>query len=245
MNKKSIPTPHINAKSNEIAKYVLMCGDPNRAKYAAKKYLNNCKLVTSIRGILGFTGNYKNKKVTIIAHGMGVPSIGIYAYELYHFYQVNVIYRIGSAGSYKKDLNIGDIVLVKKAWNDSMVSKWWKIKEDEDHIFYATKKCNDNILKIAAKLKINLTQEFVSSDDCFYKDKSFSIKKIKQKIGNIGACEMEAYALFALAKKFKKKAACLLTISDSLVAKKFMTSFDRVVKFNHMIKLALEAIINE
>lgn len=109
------PTPHIGAKKKEIAKYILMPGDPQRAKYIAKKYLHNYKLVTSIRGILGYTGFYKQKKITVIAHGMGIPSIGIYAYELFRFYDVSVIYRIGSAGSYQKNLEIGNVVLVKKA----------------------------------------------------------------------------------------------------------------------------------
>ena len=109
------PTPHIGAKKNEIAKYVLMPGDPQRAKYITKKYLHNFKLVTSIRGILGYTGFYKQKKITVIAHGFGFPSIGIYAYELFRFYDVNVIYRIGSAGSYQKNLGIGNVILVKKA----------------------------------------------------------------------------------------------------------------------------------
>ena len=110
-----VPTPHIGAKKNEIARHVLMPGDPQRAKYIAKKYLRNPKLVTSIRGILGYTGFYKQKKITIIAHGIGIPSIGIYAYELFNFYDVSTIYRIGSAGSYQKDLGAGAVVLVKKA----------------------------------------------------------------------------------------------------------------------------------
>lgn len=110
-----VPTPHIGAKKNEIARHVLMPGDPQRAKYIAKKYLRNPKLVTSIRGILGYTGFYKQKKITIIAHGIGIPSIGIYAYELFNFYDVGTIYRIGSAGSYQKDLGVGAVVLVKKA----------------------------------------------------------------------------------------------------------------------------------
>lgn len=238
-----VPTPHIGARKNEIAKRVLMPGDPQRAKYIATKYLHNFKLVTSIRGILGYTGFYKQKKVTIIAHGIGIPSIGIYAYELFHFYNVSTIYRIGSAGSYQKDLDIGKVILVSKAWNDSNVSKWWKVTEDEKNVFYPTKKCNDNILKTAKKMRINVLQENVSSEDCFYKDYSiFTARKI---MGNVNVCEMEAYALFALAKKFGKKAACLLTISDNLITKVSMSPKQRVSKFNQMVKLGLEAIIKE
>lgn len=238
-----IPTPHIAAKKSEIAKCVLMPGDPQRAKYIAKKYLRHFQLVTSIRGILGYTGFYKQKKITILAHGMGIPSIGIYAYELFHFYDVNTIYRIGSAGSYQKDIKIGNVILVKKAWNDSNVSKWWNVKEDEKNIFYPTKKCNDNILKTAKKLKINILQENISSEDCFYKD--CSIAKARKIMGNVNVCEMESYALFALAKKFKKKAACLLTISDNLITKISISAKQRVNEFNQMIKLSLEAIIKE
>ena len=238
-----IPTPHIGATKSEIAKYVLMPGDPQRAKYIAKKYLYNPKLVTSIRGILGYTGFYKQKKITIIAHGIGIPSIGIYAYELFHFYGVNTIYRIGSAGSYQKNIGIGNIILVKKAWSDSNVSKWWNINEDERNIFYPTKKCNDNIKKTKKRLKINVLQENVSSEDCFYKD--YSILEARKIMGNVNVCEMEAYALFALAKKFNKKAACLLTISDNLITKISMSHKQRVNKFNKMIKLSLEAMIKE
>ncbi len=237
------PTPHIGAKKNEIAKYVLMPGDPQRAKYIAKKYLHNYKLVTSIRGILGYTGFYKQKKITVIAHGMGIPSIGIYAYELFCFYDVRVIYRIGSAGSYQKNLEVGNVVLVKKAWSDSNVSKWWKVSEDEKNIFYPSKKCNDNILKTAKRMKINILQENVSSEDCFYKD--YSIHDARKLMGNVNVCEMESYALFALAKKFNKKAACLLTISDNLITKISMSAKQRVNKFNRMIHLSLEAMINE
>ena len=237
------PTPHIGAKKNEIAKYVLMPGDPQRAKYIAKKYLHNYKLVTSIRGILGYTGFYKQKKITVIAHGIGIPSIGIYAYELFCFYDVGVIYRIGSAGSYQKNLEVGNVVLVKKAWSDSNVSKWWKVSEDEKNIFYPSKKCNDNILKTAKRMKINILQENVSSEDCFYKD--YSIHDARKLMGNVNVCEMESYALFALAKKFNKKAACLLTISDNLITKISMSAKQRVNKFNRMIHLSLEAMINE
>ena len=238
-----VPTPHIGAKKNEIARHVLMPGDPQRAKYIAKKYLRNPKLVTSIRGILGYTGFYKQKKITIIAHGIGIPSIGIYAYELFNFYDVSTIYRIGSAGSYQKDLGVGAVVLVKKAWNDSNVSKWWNVVEDEKNIFYPTKKCNDNILKTAKKMKINIFQKNVSSEDCFYKD--YSVLNARKLMGNVNVCEMESYALFALAKKFNKKAACLLTISDNLITKISMSANQRINNFNQMIKLALEAIINE
>ena len=238
-----VPTPHIGAKKNEIARHVLMPGDPQRAKYIAKKYLRNPKLVTSIRGILGYTGFYKQKKITIIAHGIGIPSIGIYAYELFNFYDVGTIYRIGSAGSYQKDLGVGAVVLVKKAWNDSNVSKWWNVVEDEKNIFYPTKKCNDNILKTAKKMKINIFQKNVSSEDCFYKD--YSVLNARKLMGNVNVCEMESYALFALAKKFNKKAACLLTISDNLITKISMSANQRINNFNQMIKLALEAIINE
>ncbi len=237
------PTPHIGAKKNEIARHVLMPGDPQRAKYIVKKYLRNPKLVTSIRGILGYTGFYKQKKITVIAHGIGIPSIGIYAYELFHFYDVRVIYRIGSAGSYQKNLKIGNVVLVKKAWNDSNVNKWWKVSEDEKNVFYPSKKCNDNILKTAKRMKIKILQENVSSEDCFYKD--YSIDDARKLMGNVNVCEMEAYALFALAKKFNKKAACLLTISDNLITKISMSANQRINNFNQMIKLALEAIINE
>ena len=241
---KNIPTPHNEAKQNDIASYVIMPGDPKRAQFVAKNFLKKAKLVNTVRGMLAFTGYYKNVKVTIMAHGMGMPSIGIYAYELFKFYNVKAIYRIGSAGSLNKKLKIGTCFLVNAAWSDTNFHKWLKVKTDQKNIFFPTIKCNANILKTAKTIKLPINTYKIFSSDCFYSE--YSPQQVIKITNGANAIEMESFSLFAIAKKLNKKAACLLTISDSLVSKEKPLSADkRVTSFKNMIKIALEAIIKE
>ena len=230
-------TAHNEAKIDEIAKTVLMPGDPLRAKYIAETYLKNIKLVNQVRGMLAYTGTYKGKTLTIMASGMGMPSIGIYSYELFKFYNVDNIIRIGSAGSYVKELNVKDLVMVDNAYSDSSfayVQNGFLLNHIE-----SDKSINEVIKNTANEHNINIKLENIYSSDVFYHDKEVDfVKKY-----NLKAVEMESFALFHNAKALNKKAACLLTISDSFVTKEEMTSEERQNSLNEMITLALEAAI--
>ena len=230
-------TAHNEAKIDEIAKTVLMPGDPLRAKYIAETYLKNIKLVNQVRGMLAYTGTYKGKTLTIMASGMGMPSIGIYSYELFKFYNVDNIIRIGSAGSYVKELNVKDLVMVDNAYSDSSfayVQNGFLLNNIE-----SDKSIDEVIKNTANEHNINIKLENIYSSDVFYHDKEVDfVKKYDLK-----AVEMESFALFHNAKALNKKAACLLTISDSFVTKEEMTSEERQNSLNDMITLALESII--
>lgn len=224
-------TPHIEAKKDEIAKTVLMPGDPLRALKIAEKYLNNYKLVNKVRNIYAFTGYYNNKLVTIMASGMGMGSMGIYSYELFKFYDVDNIIRIGSAGSYTKDLNIGDVLLVEEAFTDS------NFAYNQDGI-------NNNIIKSSELLNNKIIGEVkkgrVLSSDVFYKEDE-NYKKMYNE-NNCLAVEMESFALFHNAKKLNKNATCLLTISDNFETNEKMSSKEREENFDKMVELALKMI---
>ena len=160
-----IPTPHNEAKKSDIASRVIMPGDPKRAEFIAKNFLKKAKLVNTVRGALAYTGYFENTKVTVMAHGMGIPSIGIYAYELFKFYDVDVIYRIGSAGSLNKNLKVGTCFLVNAAWSNSAFAWWLKVKCDQPNIFFPTKKCNAHILKTAKAINLPIKEHRIISND--------------------------------------------------------------------------------
>lgn len=233
-------TPHISAKKDEIAKTVLLAGDPLRAKYIADNFLKNVKKVSEIRNALFFTGYYNDKKVTVGTSGMGCPSIGIYSYELYKFYDVENIIRIGTGGSYSKDLDVKDVLNVTAAFSQStyaLICSGNKITEDTiDASLEIVNKIND----AAKKLNIKITNGKIHSSDVFYNPKKDLVKYFS--IRNILAVEMESFALFANAKILNKKAGCILTISDSLLNNKVMTPIERQTNLNKMIKLSLESI---
>ena len=159
-------TPHNEANINEIAKTVLMPGDPLRAKYIAETYLDDYKLVNKVRNIYAYTGKYKGKEVTIMASGMGMPSMGIYSYELFKFYDVDNIIRIGTAGAYTKDLNLYDVVLVEGSYSESSFAK--AQNGCLDNILYSNKELNKKIEDTAEKLNINVTKSIIHSSDIFY-----------------------------------------------------------------------------
>ncbi|UWD34422.1 purine-nucleoside phosphorylase [Mesomycoplasma molare] len=229
-------TPHINAKPGSIAKTVLMPGDPLRAKFIAETFLTNVELVNTVRNMFMYTGLYKGKPITIAASGMGVPSIGIYSYELYKFYDVERIVRIGSAGSYKEDLKLYDVLLVDSAYSDSHSYSQLVLGENT-HVLEPSKKLNAQLLENALKLGIDLHLGRVHSSDVFYASRPLS-KTIE--ITQADAVEMESFALFANAKKLNKEAACLLTISDNLITKEETSSEERETKFLKMMEIALE-----
>ena len=229
-------TPHINASKKDIAQVVLMPGDPLRAKFIAEKFLTNCKLVSKVRNMFFYTGYYKEKKVTIAGSGMGQPSIGIYSYELFKFYNVEKIIRIGSSGSYIKDLKLYDLVLVDEAYSESSFIKL----NNNKNILSPSIKLNQLIQKKANELKINVIECRVHSTDLFYDITPLNsiIKKT-----NAWCVDMEAYALFAISKLLNKEAACLLTISDNLITNEEASIEEREKTFINMMKLSLETAI--
>lgn len=235
-----IPTAHIEVKDKDlIAKTVLMPGDPLRAKFIADTFLDDVVKVNTVRNMLAFTGTYKGKKVTVMGSGMGMPSIGIYSYELYNFYGVENIIRVGSAGSYSAHLDLYDVVIAKDAWSESSFAKTMGVTNRSK--ISATKSLNNHLKKSAEKLGVKLNEETIHSSDVFYRVNSDEYKEIFEK-HNASCVEMEAFALFANAKQLGKKAACLLTISDSFITKKETTSEERQTAFTEMMKVALESI---
>ncbi|WP_381415325.1 purine-nucleoside phosphorylase [Spiroplasma endosymbiont of Anurida maritima] len=231
-------TPHITAKKEDIAKIVIMPGDPLRAKYIAEKFLTDVKLVNEVRNMLMFTGTYKGQRITIAGSGMGCASIGIYSYELYKFYDVDTIIRVGSAGSYRKELNVFDVVLADKAYGESTYAKI--ATGIEGNIIDASKNIITSIKDTAKELSHVVTTGTVHSSDVFYRKNPNDWKEITTKYDAL-CVEMESYALYANAIALNKQAACLLTISDSFITSEKTSPEDRQNSFNNMIKLALES----
>ena len=234
---------HNEAKIGEIAKNVLMPGDPMRAKYIAENFLEDYKLVHQVRGMYAFTGTYKGKEVTIMASGMGMPSIGIYSYELYKFYGVENIIRIGSCGGHVEKLNVLDIVLVDKAYTEGNFAK--NMTGNECHLVDSSSKLNDIIESTAREMNQKYVKGNMACTECFdpYLDDPYLFINRLPKENEIMGSEMESFALFYTAKKLEKNAACLLTVSDSLCKSEELTSEQRQTSMNDMIKLALEAVI--
>ena len=233
-------TPHNEANKNEISKIVIMPGDPLRAKYISEKYLNNVKLVNKVRNMYAYTGYYKDKEVTVMASGMGIPSIGIYSYELFNDYDVDVIIRIGNCGSYSKDLNVKDIVLVNESYSESTYLK--VMNNDESNTVSSSKELNEKIKNTANNLNISIKEEKVHSTDAFY-TKNEIYNEIREKY-NCNCVEMESFGLLSNAKVLNKKAACILTVSDSFITSEELSSKEREESLDDMIRLSLESIIN-
>lgn len=232
-------TPHIESKKEDIAKTVLMPGDPLRAKYIAEHYLENVRLINTVRNMYGYTGTYKGKEVTVFASGMGMPSIGIYSYELFKFYDVENIIRIGSAGAYLKELKLYDVILVEQSYSESSFAK--AQNNEIYHTLESSHQLNAIIEQTAQELNIKLTSGTIHSSDVFYHDNSIYMEEVSKY--HCLACEMESFALFHNAKLLGKNASCILTISDNLVTKEETTSEDREKGLNDMILLALESSI--
>jgi purine-nucleoside phosphorylase len=232
-----IPTPHIEVKEEGIiAKTVLMPGDPLRAKFIADTFLENVEKFNSVRNVFGYTGTYKGRKISVMASGMGMPSIGIYSYELYQFYGVENIIRIGSCGAYTADLNLYDVILSTDVWSESSYAKVQN-GYDKD-VIAASSELNNQLAKIADDLGIKVHKKKIHSSDVFYRENLEEYKKIYKEHGCV-AVEMESFALFHNANLLGKKAACLLTVSDSLVTHEATTSEERQLAFTNMMKIAL------
>lgn len=230
-------TPHINAKEGDIAPIVIMPGDPKRASYIAENYLENVKLVTNVRYIFGYTGTYKGVRVTVMASGMGMPSMAIYAYELFSFYGVEKIIRVGSCKSLKEDIDINDIILATSAYTLSNFA--YSYGKDKINLIKSPVSFNNTISSTAKELGLKIYKGLVATSDVFYHD---YIDKKEKKYNAIGL-EMESFGLFYLAYKLKKKATAILTVSDSDYAKKNLSVDERKKTFDDAIVLALSSII--
>ena len=231
------PTPHIEAKFGEIAETVIMAGDPLRAKLMAERFLENPVQYNNVRGMLGFTGTYKGKRVSVQGHGMGIPSIGIYTYELYNFYGVKTIIRVGSAGAMHPDLHIGDLVIAMGACTNSNYASQYRLPGTFAPIadFDLTRRAVEAAEKFGFRYKVGN----VYSSDIFYDE--YSGLADWQKMGVL-AVEMEAPALYMNAARSGNKALCICTISDSLVTGEATTAEQRQTGFTNMMEVAFSLI---
>ena len=229
-------TPHNNARMGDIAKTVLMPGDPLRVEYIAKNYMEDAVCFNKVRGMLGYTGTYKGRKISVMGSGMGMPSMGIYSYELYKMYDVDNIIRVGSAGAFKDDINLKDIVIAQAACTDSNYMSLFKLPGTFAPVG------DYNLISNAAgnveELGLNVRVGNILSTDSFYtyapSDNDAWIRM------GVLCVDMEAAALYANAAALSKKALCMLTISDHLYKSEKLDADERQEGFNDMIKLALE-----
>ena len=235
-------TPHNEAKKEDIAKTVIMSGDPLRIKSIAEKYLDNYRLVNQIRNIYAYTGTYKGKEVTLMAHGMGIPSMGIYAYELFKEYDVDRIIRLGSCGTFSERNKVLDIVLVDKSYTESSFA--YQLNEERVNLVSSSKELNNRIIEVSKEnnIDINICNTLCSDVfDWYVKDFNSFYNRLPKEL-NIEVAEMESFALFYLANKFNKKASCILTVVDSHKEEKNLTSEERQNSLDRMTILALESI---
>ena len=231
------PTPHIGAQYGEIAETVLMAGDPLRAKFIADNYIENPVQFNDVRGMLGFTGTYNGKRVSVMGHGMGIPSIGIYSYELFNFYGVKTIIRVGSAGAYHPDLHIGDLVIAQGACTDSNYGAQYELPGTFAPIG------NFDLLRAAANAcearGINYKVGNILSSDVFYSDNPHADRWMKM---GVLAVEMEASALYMNAARSGNRALAICTISDHILTGEVTTAEERRTTFTHMMEVALSII---
>lgn len=236
-------TPHNEANKGDIAKTVIMPGDPLRAKYIVENFFDDYRLVNSVRGMYAYTGTYKGHKLTVMAHGMGMPSMGIYSYELFKFYDVDNIIRIGSCGSYIPELKLFDIVLSYNVFSESNYAL--TLNNDDCHIISSNNYLNSVIENTSNEFNIKITKGNTICSDCFdvyMADVNKFLERIPDGFNPISA-EMEAFALFYNANLLNKKASCLMSVVDSKFIKDIATPEERQTGLNNMIKLAIESAI--
>ena len=232
-------TVHIESNKGDIASVVLMPGDPKRSEYIAKNFLKDCKLVNSVRGMSAYTGYYKDKLVTVFPSGMGIPSMGIYSYELFKEYDVQKIIRIGSCGGYAENLKLNDIILVDNSYSESHYGI--DLDDNDSKLIGSDNDLNNIIESTANSLDKNIIKGNIYCSEAFYeKDYDFR-ERCKEK--DVLGIEMETFALFHNAKKFNKQASALLTVSDLFFSDKKLTSEEREKKLNDMILVALESCL--
>ena len=232
----NIPTAHNNAKANDFAKTVLMPGDPLRAKYIAETYLENPRQVTAVRNMFGYTGTYKGKENSVMGGGMGMPSIGIYSYELFNFYGVDQIIRIGSAGALQDHIKVMDVVIGMGACTDSNYAYQYGLPGTFAPI--ADYELMNKAIETAKRQGTNVVVGNVVSSDVFY-NADPTVNDRWRSMGVV-AVEMEAAALYMNAAKAKKKALCMLTISDHIYTGEALCAEDRQLGFGKMMEIALE-----
>ena len=237
----NIPTPHNAAREGQIAKTVLMPGDPLRAKFIAETYLENAECFTQVRNMLGYTGTYRGKPVSVMGGGMGIPSVGIYTYELFHFYGVERIIRIGSAGAIAENVGLKDIVIASGACTDSNYAAQYRLPGTFAPI--ASYPLLEKAVKAARTKETPIVVGNVLSADAFYDDREDALLLWK-KMGVL-AVEMEAAGLYMNAARAGKQALCLLTISDCPLRGESLPSSERETGFTQMMEIALETAIME
>lgn len=235
MSKEDTPSAHISAQYGDIANTVIMCGDPLRAKFIAEKYLDNPILYNEVRGMLGYTGTYKGKRVSVQGHGMGIPSIGIYSYELFNFYDVERIIRVGTAGALSEDMNIGDMLFAQAACTDSDYGHQYGFPARFAPI------ADFGLLEAAVRVARENNYPFqvgnIYSADVFYDE---SNRQMKWGKFGVKAVEMESSGLYINAAAACKKALTICTISDQLVHRKYASVEERRSSFTNMMNVALE-----
>ena len=236
---------HIEVENkSDIAKLVLMPGDPLRAKYIAENFLENAKCVTSVRNMLGFTGTYKGVPITVMGSGMGMPSIGIYSFELFHFFDVQKIIRIGTCGAVSPKANINDMLLSERVYSESNFA--YTFNNYRERVVMADEALNNDVMKAADELGLNdkLHKGMLTTMDVFgpYIDFERVLARIPKEYEVLGE-EMEAFGLIHIANSMNKKATAIATVVDSKFSDVVLTIEERQTSLNNMIKLALEAII--
>ena len=231
------PTPHIGAKYGEIAETVIMAGDPLRVKFMAERFLENPVCFNNVRGMLGFTGTYKGKRVSVMGHGMGIPSIAIYTYELFNFYDVKTIIRVGSAGSINMDLHVGDLIVAMGACTDSNYAAQFELPgtfapiADFDLLRGAVETCE----KLGYKYQVGN----VVSSDLFYGETSYNDRWMKL---GVKAVEMEISALYTNAARAGKRALGICTISDHILTGEVTSAEERQTTFTKMMDVAFSLV---
>ena len=237
-------TPHNSAKKGDIAKIVLMPGDPLRAKFIAETFLEDIKCFNTVRNMFGYTGKYKGKEISVMGSGMGMPSLGIYAYELYKFYDVEKIIRIGSCGGYDENLDLLDVVIASSAYTESNFALTFN--SEDTHLAYSSEELTNKLKQKSDELGIKTITGTILTSDCFdyYNDIKGVLDRIPSYI-KVVAAEMECFALFHLAKVLNKEAACMASVVDSHTKKTLVSTEDREKALVNMIKIALEVACKE
>lgn len=235
------PTPHNGADASQIAKTVLMPGDPLRAKYIAEKYLEDVECFNTVRNMFGFTGTYKGKRVSVMGSGMGMPSIGIYSYELFNFYDVDNIVRIGSCGGMTDDIQLGDVVIGQGACTNSNFASQYELPGTFAPI--GDYGLLSRAVAAAEKLGVGVRVGNILSSDTFYDERKDALEKWAD-MGVLGV-EMEAAALYCNAAKAHKHALCMLSVSDLPFKGEGLSAEERQTSFHNMMEIALELAISE
>lgn len=233
---------HINAEKGSIAEIVLMPGDPLRAKYIAEHFFEDAKEVCNLRNMLGYTGTYKGVRVSVVGSGMGMPSMGIYSWELYHYFDVKKIIRIGTCGVVSPEVEVPELILATSAYSESNFA--YTFDNYESHITYPSENLNNLIIEANKELNYKLHTGDITTMDVFgpYIDYDRVLERIPKELNVIGE-EMEAFALFHMASHFNREAACILTAVDSKYSDVVLSGEARQNSLNEMITLALESII--